>query len=165
MPRPGYLICAASGSLDQYTEAVSLFNIIESIGVSAVNPRGDGTIAIPPPMSMRIIAVWLKGENDAPEDRFETEIAGYAPVDGRPLFRADFPAFQFGNPVRRFIVPAVVFPPTTVVAPGLMRFECGIRREGDASWLVVQQYFVVVVEAADEGETPQLPAEPPESSS
>jgi hypothetical protein len=164
MPRPGYIICSASGSLDQYTNAVSIFGVIESVTVGEARPQPGGTVAVTP-LSMRVIATWLKGDEDAPDHKFETQIVAFVQGREKEVIRADFDPFVFNTIVRRFVLPEVVFPPTLAIPAGLLRFESRIRRKDAPEWGERQEYLIVVeqeraVEAAVV--PPAAPTAPPE---
>lgn len=155
MPRPGYIICSVSGALDQYTNAISLHGVVESIKIKEAKPSPDGTI-VAVPLSMRVVAVWLKDEEDKPEQAFETQIVAFIQGREKQILRAEFPPFYFDKPVRRFILPEITLPPNMPLTPGLLRFESRIRRSGEAEWGKRQEYCIVVEETAQEP-TPRAP--------
>jgi hypothetical protein len=74
MPRPGYIICSASGSHDEFTKQISLFNVVEAVQVEEVQAQPSVMMQVTP-LQMRITAVWLKEETDSPEQEFETHLA------------------------------------------------------------------------------------------
>src|SRR5580693_9354611 len=78
MPRPGYLICSASGAVDEATKLASAFNIVETLHVFPVQPEPNQSVMVNMP-PLRIMAHWLRDDQDLPEVEFEV------------LFSAQFP--------------------------------------------------------------------------
>jgi hypothetical protein len=156
MPRPLYIICAASGALDQYTNSMSLFGLVESIRYSELRPQPDapaGTPLILKPLSMRVVAAWLKEDRDTPEQNFETEFAVFLPGIENQAMAALFPPFNFGVSIHRLVLPEMTIPPTLDMAPGLMRIVNRVRRAGEPEWEWIQEY-VILVEENRQGEVP-----------
>ena len=161
MPRPGYIICAASGALDQYTNAVSIFNIIEGIrlqtvtvtlGTSApVSAGGDSSATPVMPTagpivraeSMRIVATWIKEAEDTVEEEFQPRLVGFYPQGNVEVFHADFAPFRFAQSIHRLFVPDTVVPP---LVAGLFRIECRLRRVIEEEWKWSQGYDILVEE-------------------
>jgi len=76
MPRPLFIICADSGSVDRYSNLVSVFKIIEAVqvldhkevqsafsNVGPVEQSGPGDIPSPV-FKMRVVAVWICDRSD-----------------------------------------------------------------------------------------------------
>jgi hypothetical protein len=150
MPRPLYIFCAASGSIDQYTNAVSLYGLIESITYTELKPPPDqppGTIVVARPLSMRVVAAWLKEDGDSPEQTFEADLIAFAPRQDQPLITSQFPPFKFSAPVHRLIVPELSIPPDVDVATvrGLLRFVSRLRRAGETDWTWTQEYAMLFI--------------------
>jgi hypothetical protein len=164
MPRPLYMICASSGALDQYTNTMSLYRVIESVRLRAIQPQ-PGSLVILSPLSMLIVAAWVKEPQDEPEQTFEAEIGGFMPGNEGELFSTSFPPFKFETPVHRLIVPELKIPPTLPASSGLLRFESRIRRAGETEWRWRQEYVIFMeVEAASPPPAPappQPPSQPP----
>jgi hypothetical protein len=159
VPRPIYIICSQTGALDQYTNGISIFNVIESIKGSEIKPPSEGGVVFIKPLSMRIVAAWLREEADGPEQEFEAHLDVHAPNSNDLIAHVQFPLFKFTASVHRLVVPELAFAPTTDLGPGLLRFECKIRRVGETEWLSCQEY-VVLVEIVNELGTDAKPSQP-----
>lgn len=158
MPRPMYIICSQAGALDQYTNGISFFNVIESIRGMEVKPPVEGGIAVVAPLLMRLAAAWLREETDTPEQEFESQLVVLAPVSNEPLASVQFPPFRFVAPVHRLVVPQLILSPHAELVPGILRFECSIRRVGETGWSRRQEY-VVPVEVVGESKADAKPSE------
>jgi hypothetical protein len=143
MPRPGYIICSVSGSLDWYISSMSAFNIIESIEIQQVHPEPGQPIKSHD-FRMRVIASWFKEDTDSVRQSFEAEIVALAPKTDQVVFTARFPSFKFSAPVHRLILPDFSFP-TVPLESGFLRLECRVRKVGETGWTWRQQYPIAVV--------------------
>ncbi len=155
MPRPGYILCAASGALDEYTNIVSLFGIAEAIQFQNVQAV-PGIVTTVRELHVRIVATWFRGEGDADDGEFQAQIVGHFPQQEAPLVLAEFAPFRFVHPLHRIIVPEITFPP--ILAPGFLRIECRLRRREEDVWNWSQSNEILVLEEAISGPTP--PAQP-----
>lgn len=169
MPRPAYIICSRTGALDQYTNSVSCFNIIEALNVSKMetekveskdegSPEGKSAVTLPirvQSFGMRVLAVWIKEESDSSKDEFEAQIVfrlENTPID---LMIVGFPNFHFEKRMHRLVAPEVPVPPVPDL--GLLLVECRVRRVGATEWLSRQSYPIIL----EEGEPPApLPLRP-----
>jgi hypothetical protein len=156
MPRPLYIICAHEGALDQYTNAISLFGVVEYIRSREVQPQPDGTFVLPP-LSLRVVAAWARGDQDGSGDWFESQLAVFMEGLEEEAYSTDFPEFRFEAPVHRLIVPKLVIPPNIEIPPGLLRFRCRLRQKGKAAWQWHQDCAILVESDPEEAATPQAP--------
>jgi hypothetical protein len=143
MPRPGYIICSVSGSLDSYINTMSAFNIIESIEIEEARPQ-PGQVIKAHDFRMRVITAWFKEDTDSVKQLFEAEIVALAPKTDQEVFTARFPSFRFSAPLHRLILPDFSFP-TVPLASGFLRLECRVRKVGETGWTWRQQYPIAVV--------------------
>src|SRR5215831_11683652 len=109
MPRPAYIVCSQLGSIDQYTNSISCFNIVEGLGAIAAPDGPDGQPAtrgetFPP---IRIVATWLRDEDESPDQTFESEIwvLFRSPQGEQPLGIGRYEPFSFSTRYYRCIVP------------------------------------------------------------
>ncbi|SRR5579871_4652450 len=149
MPRPLYIICSASGALDSYTNAISLFGIIEYLRFREAEPQADGAV-VAPPLSMRVVATWIKEKEDSLTDKFEAQLAVFIEGIEKEIMTTDFPLFSFEVPVHRLVLPELSFPSNLDIPDGLLRFQCRLRRAGEKEWRWHQEYAI---------QTEQLPVE------
>ena len=142
MPRPVYIVCSESGAEDTLTRLLSLFNVIEKIQIKnlpSAPPPGERLLV--PTLTIRTTAVWMKTENDVPDQEYEFQTVFCFPPDGREtviqegrlFFNADMPFARLAT-----IVTSPPFP-----GPGLFRVLNRIRRVGTQEWLA-QDYPIVI---------------------
>src|SRR5208283_2317000 len=143
MPRPGYVLCAASGAIDQFTNAVSLFGIVETIEFQNVQAI-PGVITQVRVLTVRAVETWGKEEGDADEHEFQSELIGLFPQQQQPVVLAQFHAFRFLQPFQRLIVPEMTFPP--IFAPGVLRVESRLRRSTEENWRWRQSCEILIQE-------------------
>src|SRR5437868_13333071 len=76
MPQPAYVICCALTADDPLTGSVSCVHLLETIQQMRV-PQEVTVVPgqrVPFPIAFaRIVATWMKSENDAPGTRFEVQ--------------------------------------------------------------------------------------------
>jgi hypothetical protein len=58
MPRPGYIICSASGALDGYSNLISMFNLIETVEIRPVKPGQKKSLSL---LDYPLIGGYAKG--------------------------------------------------------------------------------------------------------
>jgi hypothetical protein len=139
MPLPGYIVCSQHGSIDVYTNGVSCFNIFEQVEIAPPAPAGRGQ-----PLFVRVLATWLLGPNDSPDQEFDCEVRLLHLTDKEPqeLGTAQFQPFKFSIPFYRCTVPAFFVPDVT--DPGLFVFECRIRPVGQEEWAAAQTFPILL---------------------
>lgn len=148
MPRPLYIVCSESAAIDQDTNRASLFNVVEGLQVTVVpKPSGEG-VAFVKTLDFRGIAVWMRNEDDDPEDEYEFELAARAPGDADENVFGDG-KFKFTKRLHRFNVLIGVHKPWT--ESGMFVFTSRIRRVGTSEWL--SQEFPILVDV-----TKKIPA-------
>lgn len=141
MPRPVYIICSESGSQDLNTGLVSHFQVIETIQISQIPIPAGAPVAVPALM-FRATAVWMRNDDDPPDQEYEFETAFYPPPLGaEQIVQQGRFVFEAGKPLYRMIVMGQG-PPFD--GAGLFRIESRIRVAGQEGWLR-QDYPIPVV--------------------
>src|SRR5947209_8718216 len=74
MARPRYMICSEGQSVDQLTSLASHFNIIEKLTAVAGSEVAPGAVQTGS-IKVWLAAVWMREEDDQPEDDFEFELS------------------------------------------------------------------------------------------
>lgn len=107
MPRPQFIICAESSSVDQEANRLSIFNVMDGIAVFISD--GDSTSPQRPDinpvtalnsLNFRVLAVWMRiDSDDSPKDEYEYEFLIDAPGEeqkpmGSGVFRFDSPVYR-----------------------------------------------------------------------
>jgi hypothetical protein len=161
MPKPGYMICSQSGSLDQFANAVSCFYIMEVIQFFKMPPGQPGQkvkftgppSGIPRPIFMRLAATWLKEETDSLEQAFVSQVVARFPNQSEESLIAEFVEFSFLEPMHRLIIPEMLLPPP--ICSGIIILECKVRRAQEKDWIATQSFPII----AQEGMHPQMQME------
>jgi hypothetical protein len=155
MPRPAYITCSLSGAIDQINHSVSCFSLLEMVQFSRVQlPREGQPLPVVKPLTIRVVATWLREENDGLEQIFQGQLVLRLPNRQEEIPLVDFGNFSFPEPVHRLIVAEVGIPD---MAAGLMFVECRIRRAGEDNWMASQSYPILATEV----QTHELQAEQP----
>jgi hypothetical protein len=147
--------------LDQRTNAISLFSLLETITYSELKaPPGAAqeTPLVPAPLSMTVVAAWMREEEDSPDQKFEAEILCFLPGNDQPAATIPFDPFWFERPAHRLIVWELLLPPYLDIKPGLMRLVNRVRRAGETEWAWKQEYVVRMVQGQEEAAAPKPPA-------
>jgi len=143
MPKPVYIICSQSGTVDQATNLVSLFHVVESLYVRPETPEYPT-----PSLTFRTTAVWMRAERDGPDDEYESEFLLHLPgqqPESPPGFTGRFRFTQYFH--RLVLDLTLVRSPDAggirFSTPGILRVECRIRPIGGKDWLS-QEYPIVL---------------------
>lgn len=136
MPRPMYVICAQSGAEDKRTNLVSLFNIVERFEAVPLPTTNPAIIQSP---TLYILAVWVQGETDQPDNDFEHQFVFSWP-EQEPILTEPM-RFRFEKPLYRFM--AINPGPLFFRGTGTFRIESKVRLVGTEEWLR-QEYLVAV---------------------
>src|ERR1051326_602499 len=143
MPRPAYMICSTGGAVDAYTQSLNCFNVVELIHVQKQEPSKPAT-----PLSLRVVATWMKEEGDEPDTVFEAEISARFEKDSEPIMYGQFPTFSFGvKPFHRLILPDIRFPGFPKL--GVLLIECRIKQQDQDAWLDTQMYPLLIREGTN----------------
>jgi len=154
MPRAGYIVCSALGALDQYTNLVSCFNIIEEIPVFSLPSVPTGhqvritAAGIPRPIPLRIVSTWLKEEAEAPELEYEAECVARFPGHVDEILVGRFEKVVFTSAVMRLVVPEWVLPFPMPGGTGVLTIDLRLRRKGENKWLLTQSFPIVLEPSA-----------------
>jgi len=142
MPKPVYILCAQSGSIDSRTNRISYFNIIEKIEATRakVTQRRKPTPGAAPLLSMRVVAVWMRSGQDTENQEFEYELVISLPHRQKKLSPGKG-RFKFTKPLQRITVDIGGMLP--IIRSGLIKIQCRIRKVGDRKWLS-QEYPIIV---------------------
>ena len=153
MARPLYIICAESMSLDQNTNLVSLFHVLEGFTVQfETTPKTDGqsksdtlpvNVASPKFYSC---AVWMKDANDGPEDEYEYETVATSP--GGEELTVNAGSFSFTKTFYRIQMGFVLAKPFQQSGDFVVCSK--IRRKGTDEWLVQEYPIPITVTVGDE---------------
>lgn len=150
MPRPLFIICAESASVDRYSNDLSIFNVIEGIQVFSGNADGSPNKSAPadglPFLNVRIVAVWVADDIDRPHE-YEQETRVRV---GNRERRPHHGTFRFTTRNHRFLVNIARFTPE----PGICVVEHAIRKVGDEHWQT-QQYEFEVSTAVEDAKKPE----------
>lgn len=76
MPKHIWSVLCYKGCLDQYTNQVSLLDVIENISLRPTGPAPSGNVHIP--IQMNLVSLWMRSDLNSPET-FETRIIVKAP--------------------------------------------------------------------------------------
>src|SRR5258708_29398474 len=112
MPKPVYIICAEKTSIDQETNLVSFFNVIDSLNIDFWGPDS----APPQPrqigiMGAKVVASWAKVSSDEGKE-FEGEMLIETPTgDEVSTGLLEF-KFEKGKLFHRFVMTIAGIPPT-----------------------------------------------------
>lgn len=153
MPKPVYIICAERAVVDQETNLVSFFNVIDKLDVAlwpsdAVAPP-QKKIAI---LGAKAVASWSKVKGDEGK-KFEAEMLFNAP-NGQLATSGVMP-FEFGeNMFQRFIMTISGIPP--MVENGILEVTCRIRRKGSRTWMSQSVEIPVDVTVHGKNELPKI---------
>jgi hypothetical protein len=142
MPRPVYILCSESGTEDKQTGLLSFFHVIEKIQIISVPEADEQGRVFLTSQRIRVVAVWMRGEEDSPTQEFE-----YQTVLVLPPYHKEIPSgygrFVFSKPLHRFTVSDLG--PLLFEGPGIMRAESRLRKLGEQTWLK-QDYPIIVEE-------------------
>lgn len=100
MPKPVFVVCAVDGSVDRFTNRLSLFNILENIVIQEVPGNLPDVVQLPP-LKFKAVAVWAAEEVDAGKE-LEHELLIDSKMAG-PKQLALMP-FAFSSRLHRFYI-------------------------------------------------------------
>ena len=149
MPRPVYIICSESGAIDETTNLVSHFSVLEQI---TFRRRPDQEKLADRPLALfrcRVVAVWMKTDDDVIDRDYESQVVLVAPPEGRETIVGE-QRFRFAADKRlqRFI--ADLGGPFPAKGSGTLWIKHRIRMVGHAEWMTQEFPIVVIEETADE---------------
>jgi hypothetical protein len=146
MPRPAYIVFAQMGVVDQATNGISFFNVIEGVDGVAMEPT-----ATPPAdagMVAHLTAVWLKEPSDTPDVYFESDVICLSP-SGTPIFLGVTPPFSFAANVNFHRLTLREFRIAGFPEIGTYVIEARLRRADQSDWVARQTFPFVVSERAN----------------
>jgi hypothetical protein len=159
MPIHVYTICSRLGSEDKLTGLASLYHIIEQITLTKPDPERPHL-----PFPLRITSVWMKGDEDDPDQEFEFRTYLRLPSLG---IENALPGarFHFDTPCRRFavdtfmdaIVPGNLVPEFEGTA--LLSIECSVRPVGEPDWIT--RSYPILIMWAKAAESQPYPTDTP----
>jgi hypothetical protein len=143
MPKPVYILCSESGSLDAHTNLVSHYQVIEQLQIAPIpeSVLKSGQPVIVPQLKIRITAVWMREPGDSPEDQFESQVLLHIPPEGKELV-VHKGIFSFGEGKLHRSIVAASGP--TFPGAGVLRVVARVRRPDQENWLATQEYPVFV---------------------
>lgn len=139
MPKPVFIICSESGSVDRFTNLLSIHNIIERLSIRKRDERDGGEVpdGHAPWLSIRVTALW-EAEDDDRDERFEYQVGLRFPEQEEKTVAEG--EFMFKSRNYRFVIRADGPPPSQ---DGSLIASSRIRRTGDDVWLS-QEYEIEV---------------------
>jgi len=145
MPRPAYILFAESGSLDEFTNQVSAFNIVELIIVRKSIPDLPPFPSRQIKRKFRLIAAWIKDDGDTPDVVFQIQLSCFDQA-GRAIYTSGIDSFSFtpDSYFHRYIASTVEF--NGFPSLGEYSVEARLRRVGEQEWMVRQSFPFLVME-------------------
>lgn len=144
MPKPSYIICCQGSSIDQTTNLVTAFQILEGFNVF-LRQSNDG----PPEVEfgnlpMQVvpfigISTWMRDDDDNDDQEYEHEIVLRSP--GKEPKSSACSTFRFTRRYQRFMTQLVV--EGGWQESGDFVFESKIREVGTQEWL--SQSYVIPI--------------------
>ncbi len=129
MPRPSFVICSQSGADDKFSGLLSLFNVIDRIGVRQRIQNGAENVTSSFVPRLRVTATWLAEAADKSEV-FEFETVALLPPN-REEFRLGKGQFVFNKSFKRLVTR--IFKPIPL-EEGLLVIQSRIRKVGTTEW-------------------------------
>lgn len=157
MARPLFTICCQSCSVDQDTNMLSVFHILEGLDLtvdsSTAEPIPKDTVAIleekkknprlrVPSLSFVGISVWCRDKFDTADQEYEFEVLLAKPGEDEPMV-VETGRLKFIRRAHRFMVHFDVNNPWN--KSGECRFEVRLRKPGKPEWLSQDYLFEVSV--------------------
>jgi hypothetical protein len=143
MPKPFYMLCSQTGSIDKDSGLISHFNVIEKLHLMI--PRAGekaGSVALLP---MMICATWTREDKDKETDEFEFEMA--FKLSDLPETVMHKGLFKFEKEHYRILVMGQFSLPEEKPKSGFWNFESRVRKSGVKTWL--RQNFQIPVEVTE----------------
>jgi hypothetical protein len=110
-----------------------------------------------PRLTFRLVALWMRTDEDQPGDVFEAAIVYHIPDSPHGPLVAGVAEFSFTTTFHRLTAQEMLVP--DFFGPGLFRVECRIRRKGGAGeW--VSQDFPILLEFPEGATSPITEAKP-----
>jgi hypothetical protein len=143
MPKPAYIVCSQSQSLDQHTNLLSVFHLIE--GFDLIPAVVDPAEMMSKPTTQSFIqfvvnAAWMQTDGDQGQEYYY-EVIMRSPEEEDRIIASD--PFVFTKLYQRFSV--VVRKSTPWMSSGLCRIENRIRHKDSDQWLSQEYFFPVTV--------------------
>lgn len=149
MARPVYIICSESGSVDRYTNQVSIFNVIERLRFRRAEdgepPAGD-SVRRSPWLQMRVISVWERESGDA-ESEFDYRVHLMRPGQEEPQQIGEG-QFVFGDGHLHRIFMDVGGPPPNT--EGEIVITVSVKKSTDQEWIEHSYTIPVAAESVRE---------------
>ena len=141
MPRPLYILCAQSFAINQDTNTLSVFHILESLNTFiGLQPSPGETVVSHERFAFVGFAAWRRGEGEDSDQEYEFEILLKRPDQEQPVSMTPG-TFKFTMPNQRFNVHFAQMEPFT--QSGDLVFTSRIRPVGTTEWLT-QDYPIRV---------------------
>jgi len=161
MPRPVYILCCDSMSIDPLTGLPSYINVYDTITVNVV----PVATSQPVPLRLRASALWVLEQGEVFGLEYEHQFLFRDPAASDVLTNESPTAGQ--SALVRFVFDKQYYRADAIIqgqpfsGPGIYRIESRLRQVGADRWLT--QYFPLRVEVIqhNHGPTPNLPSPPP----
>lgn len=156
MPKSVYVICSRDGSVDKFTNSVSIYNIIEGFTIFDVEDSSEereptGTEAAW--INLRITALWEREDDEMPGDYWHQMLV--VTPEGQEHVISESP-FSLRKQRRLFISKCSGLRP---VSEGYIRAISRIRRRGEEGWIASGEYKIPIRRERT-NEEHDVPAEP-----
>jgi len=130
MPEHIWSVLCYKGCVDQYTNQVSLLDVIEGIRIQPIREPPQISKVLAMPFPLHLVSSWIRSQLDIPE-RIQIRAAVIAPdgseVHQKPWLDGDLES----KPRLRSLIR---FPSMPYRGPGLYRFAVEYRNSDDQSW-------------------------------
>jgi hypothetical protein len=152
MPHPRFIICAESYALDQETNLLSLFQIIDSLHFERLGPGGEpqseGRSRVAGDL-LFCVAVWTMDDSDSAEHDYDVQWEIRVPGTEQAKV-IEQPAFRFTRRHQRFVLQLRLAPASE---SGVLRIASKIRRHGATEWQVQVAEIDLTVNIGDQSST------------
>lgn len=149
MPRAAYMICAEDTSFDRATNAASYFKVVEAVSIKKFDelPAKTGSRRS---LLWKVVAVWQREDTDAPDEEFAAQIVAHLPNRDEFVI-VKYETIFFRTSIHRVTSPEIHF--ASFPGPGLVTFECRLRKAKDLDWQWRQQFSLLLIDI-DAAKTP-----------
>jgi hypothetical protein len=148
MPKPLFIIVCQSGAEDKDTGLISLFHVVDRIDaqILKIPPEGlKGTVLVQD-MPLKVVATWIKDDDESYDQEYEFQVVGLMPPDGTVGFSSNG-SFRFSEGKPRHRLTANVHGQLPVKGSGTLLVESKVRKVGTQDWIV--QSYPIQVEATE----------------
>ena len=155
MALPRLIVCSESYSLDQETNLISIFHIVESLHftpASQESPPPQLPLNVSPIVANNLscVAIWTRDSVDGSDVNYEARWEVHIPGKTEPNVIPQH-VFQFTRTNQRFILRLQVNP---IAQSGMLRIVNKIRRAGATEWQEQSTSIEVTVYTPTDAQSP-----------